>query len=230
MDFSLAVVSITNNKVKQSLSCGDIASLTSTDQLDTRSKQRKYSKQVEHGSLCNTLRFLKPSLRLQTTNTLDRTKSRSLGSEIIDNIERRLSEIKETLAMFREQDVELRQRMDSLGNTLGNTIDDLASLKSGGSSSLTGFSETSSISDDQQIQYEDDQNIENEINNISRSFSTEVLNSIPTIAVISHKRKQSSDPALHESARLSENTLLSVQQQQRAHSTACIPDIHIYHS
>ena len=167
---------------KLSLSCGDLTTIEPLyDEYDIKRRSRKYSKDTWP-------RLLRASrLRPKISRSMDRTKSKSseeLSIEVVDTFDSQLTKIREKLATFRKQDMEFRERMKSLSNS----IDELSSR-----SSIAAPSEVSATSDlmmsnddvDDVLSYEDDdQTIENKIKSISAmSFSTEVLNSIPTITI-----------------------------------------------
>ena len=164
---------------KQSLSCGDIAALTSPTrhgQLST--KQRRNSKPE--------LKFFRPrflrakSPLLQST---DHGKSRS--SSALDDIDRQMIQIKAKLSKFRDQDINFRERLDMLSNS----IDELASPSDSEASICSDLMipddhSYADISDDENCK--DDQRIDNEIRSISMSFASEVFTHIPIIAVTSY--------------------------------------------
>ena len=169
------------SKGKQSLSCNDIPALTTIkehrDQLDI--KQRRNSRPEE----LFRPKFLRPKSPLLHSS---KSKSRN-SSHALDDLDRQLVQIKQKLSIFREQDMEFRERLDSLSYS----IDELASR----SSIASNLSEASIDSDlvfeqnddanstNEELDYEDDLSIENEIKNISTSFSDEVLSRIPVISV-----------------------------------------------
>lgn len=214
MDSFLTVIS--RVKGKQSLSCNDLTAIGSEyDELDAIKQLRKDSKDA-----CWS-RFLRP----KHAGSMDRTKSRSsneLVNTSVNTLDFQLAQIREKLAMFREQDTEFHERMDSLSNSIGElaSMSSLSSFTSSetsdrasASSDLTSFTDD----DNEELDYtaedsaEDDQILKNEMESISKSFSSEVLDFIPTIKVTGcgYNRKRSSrlsssrsDPAIHESAKL----------------------------
>lgn len=122
---------------------------------------------------------------------MDRTKY--VDSSDLDG---RLTDIKKNLAMFREQDTQLRVRMDSLSNS----IEDLTPS----STSLTPSEASDSVTPqdaDEEEHYKDDETIENDIKNLSDSFSREVFNRLPSIAVTCYKTRYASDPSLRETVK-----------------------------
>ena len=166
---------------KLSLSCGDLTTIEPLyDEYDIKRRSRKYSKDTWP-------RLLRASrLRPKISRSMDRTKSKSseeLSIEVVDTFDSQLTKIREKLATFRKQDMEFRERMKSLSNS----IDELSSRSSIAPSEVSATSDLMMSSDDVDyvLSYEDDdQTIENKIKNISAmSFSTEVLNSIPTITI-----------------------------------------------
>ena len=166
---------------KLSLSCGDLTTIEPLyDEYDIKRRSRKYSKDTWP-------RLLRASrLRPKISRSMDRTKSKSseeLSIEVVDTIDSQLTKIREKLATFRKQDMEFRERMKSLSNS----IDELSSRSSIAPSEVSATSDLMMSSDDVDdvLSYEvDDQTIENKIKNIcAMSFSTEVLNSITTITI-----------------------------------------------
>ena len=180
-------------KRKKSLSCDNIVALMSNSVTDCN-HDRGSSKRKNSAGTYSLHRFLRPKSPL--IHSMDGAKS--VSSDLVNNVDCRLSQIKKQLATFREQDVKFRERMGSLSDS----IDDIAS-----SSSLTA-SELSTASDlvmsnnhtNEELIYKDDKILENEIRGISKSFSCDVLNRIPTIAVKCYKTMQASDPELHDTA------------------------------
>ena len=185
---------LTMPKRKKSLSYDNLVALMSNTMTDfdhDQSSKRKNSSAA--GSSYSLPRFIRPKSPLLRIHSMDRAKSAS-SDDLVNNIDWRLIQIKKELATFREQDVKFRERIGSIGTS----IDDIAS-----SSSLTA-SEISTASDlvmsnndtNEEWDYTDhDEKIENEINSISAaSFSNEVLNRIPAIAVKCYK----TDPGLYD--------------------------------
>ena len=198
---------------KQSLSCSDITSLTTaTKQNHSQSKRRRSSLVRSADTLLH--RFVRPKSPL--VHSMERTKTRTPASTPdLDDIDQRLLQIRKKLSMFREQDMEFRERLDSLSNS----IDELASR-----SSLASDSLEDSDDDIDECRYkDDDQTIGNDLKNVSMSFSSEVLNCIPYITVTPYKRMwQSSDPSIHasEATNLSDKTSMIHQQlPQHAYSS-----------
>lgn len=193
MDPFLTVLTA-STKRKHYLSCGDITALTSNTDYD----QACFKPGEDSATPTCPASFGYPRklsrLKSPPVRPVGRIKSRSC-EELVSNIDFRLREIKKSLAIFREQDIDFRKRIHSLSNS----IDDLASSRS----SLNTPSEGSHASDLMMFseQHEkDDQDIEAEIRKISMSFSSEVLSCIPTIAVTCYKTRQASDPSIHETA------------------------------
>ena len=170
------------SKGKQSLSCNDIPALTTIkehrDQLDI--KQRRNSRPEE---------LIRSKFLRSKSPLLHSSKSKSRNSShALDDLDRQLVQIKQKLSIFREQDMEFRERLDSLSYS----IDELAS-RSSIASNLSEVSIDSDLvfeqnddanSENEELDYEDDLSIENEIKNISStSFSDEVLSRIPVISV-----------------------------------------------
>ena len=171
------------SKGKQSLSCNDIPAALTTikehrDQLDI--KQRRNSRPEE---------LIRPKFLRPKSPLLHSSKSKSrTSSHALDDLDRQLVQIKQKLSIFREQDMEFRERLDSLSYS----IDELAS-RSSIASNLSEVSIDSDLvfeqnddanSENEELDYENDLSIENEIKNISStSFSDEVLSRIPVISV-----------------------------------------------
>ena len=179
---------LTLPKRKKSLSCDNLVVLVSntvTDCDHDRSSKRKNSAGTSSYSLHRLLRPKSPLL-----HSMDRAKSAS-SDDLINNVDWRLIQIKKELAMFREQDIKFRERMGSISNS----IDDIASSSSLTASEISTASDMAMSNNDtnEELDCTDDK-IENEINSISTSFSTEVLNRIPDIAVKCYK----TDPGLHD--------------------------------
>ena len=183
---------LTMPKRKKSLSCDNIVALMSNTVGDCdqdRSSKSESKRKNSAGTSYTLRRFLRPKSPL--VHSMDRDKSAS-SEDLVNNVDWRLIQIKKELATFREQDIKFRERMGSISNS----IDDIAS-----SCSLTE-SEVSTASDlvmsnndtNEKLNYKDDKTFEHEINSISASFSSEVLNRIPAIAVKCYK----TDPPLHE--------------------------------
>ena len=168
---------------KQSLSCGDITTLTKHEEAQTTSCSTPDSGARNCGTFLRS-RFLRPKSALLHAVDLRRCSSP------LDDIDRRLTEIKDKLSMFREQDLEFRGRLHSLSNS----IDELAPRSS---LSLSEASTPSDEANEEEIWEDEDQRIENKIKDVSMSLSSEVLNCIPVIEVTSYKEQQSSDPAFH---------------------------------
>ena len=205
------------NGVKLSLSCNDLRSEEPEKHDESDIKQlRKHSFGWASLDRSSMARFLRPKSAghgLSAAASLDRrAKSRpknrpKSSGEFVDNIDFMLADIKERLAMFRKQDAEFHERIESLSTT----IDEIASRSS---ISLTpsdiSIASDVMLSDDddgdyeyydddheEEENYEDDRVILNEIEGVSSSFSREILNSIPTIEVTYHKRRLS-DTTIHE--------------------------------
>lgn len=183
---------------KQSLSCGDITALTTAAQHDqSDSKQRRSS--LKQDSLL--YKFMRPKSPLVHSMEKDKKRTQRPASTppVLDDIDQRLIQIREKLSMFREQDVEFRERLHSLSNS----IDELASRSSLASSDGTMPSDDAAEEHDYEDLEDDDLAIENNFKNLSMSLSNEVLNSIPSITVTSYKKcRQSSDPSIHETMQL----------------------------
>ena len=181
---------LTTSKRKQCLSCGDLADLASNTDCNHSCFERPRKQSAT--AICPSIhprRFLRQIS--PPVHSMDRIKSRSC-SELVNNIDCRLGEIKNTLAIFREQDVEFRKRIRSLSNSIEDLVSSRSSLASEGSNA----SDLMVFANDK-----DDQIIENKIKAVSESFSSDVLNCIPTIAITCHMARQTSDPTLHENGR-----------------------------
>ena len=211
-------------RTKLSLSCNDLSNIESDyDKLDTIKQLKRHSKD----SSLSLPKYLSPGF---SGESMDRAKSKS-ASDLVNTFDIQLAEIREKLAMFREQDIDFHRRMDSLNNSIG----ELASLTNSEASDPKSDSMLYDDDDDDEQYYSDDEEIiKNKIENVSMSFSTEVLDCIPTIKVtpynrMSVKRRKSSnkslsrsDPAIHETSRLASSS--SVESDRHS---ICISD-HAY--
>ena len=166
---------------KLSLSCGDLSTIEPLyDEYGVKRRSRSFFKDTWPS------RLLRPTLRPKF-RSLDRIKSKSseeLSSqyEVVNTLDSQLAKIKEKLATFRVQDMEFRERMKSLSIS----IDELSSRSSPAPSEVSATSDLMISNDevDDELSYTEDQTIENKIKSMSAmSFSTEVLNSIPTITI-----------------------------------------------
>ena len=165
---------------KQSLSCGDIVALTSpTRHGQVSTKQRRNSKpELKFFTRPKFLRAKSPLLQ-----STDHGKSRS--SSALDDIDRQMIQIKAKLSMFREQDINFRERLDMLSNS----IDEMASSSDSEASICSDLMipddhSHADISDDENCK--DDQRIDNDIKSISMSFASEVFTHIPIIEITSY--------------------------------------------
>ena len=236
MDSFLTVVS--RLKGKQSLSCNDLTTIESDyDDFDRFKHLRKSSKT----GTCPCNRFLRTICAESSAQSMDRSKSRS--SELVNSLDRQLAEIREKLAMLQEQDADFHERMDSLSNSIGelasrsslNSFGSALSEASGAASDREMLSDEDEDSE-QENYTDDDQIIKNKIESISMSFSTELLNSIPTIEVTpdTYRRRRSSkrssqlrrsDPYVHESAKL-----LNLSTESNRHSICLTDHAYLYGS
>lgn len=186
MDTIFATMSFRRHStpVKPFSSCGDLPELYTSS-----NKKRKNSK-VLHGS-----RYSPPSQSpLTNVHSMDRAKSRS-NDELVDDVDYQLAQIREKLALMREQDFQFRERIDSLSTS----VSELASR-----SSLSSFtsSECSDLGSLDEVSEEEE--CEEELTIGQRKFSNERLLRIPTIrgrpqftrlpVKCTHTR-QSSDPS-----------------------------------
>ena len=183
---------------KPCLSCGDISALASNEEYNQlcHKWRRKYSATTIFASI-RPPRFLRQ--KSPPVQSMDRNKSRS-SDGLVDNIDCRLAEIKKNLASFREQDIELRKRMYSLNNSIEDLVSSQSHYSLASEDSNTSESEPPVFGDDE-AHDKDDQSIENKIKTYSESFSSDVLNCIPTIAITYHMTRQASDPGLSENDR-----------------------------
>ena len=188
----------------QSLSCSDITALkiaTKKSQSDNANEQRRKLLVKSRAQSRDTFihRFLRPKSPL--VRSMERTKKRTPAHSTpdpvydrVDDIDQRLVQIRSQLSMFRKQDMDFRERLDSLSNS----IDELASR----SSLASDISDVTFPSDDAAEEYyyedDDDQAFENNLTNVSMSFSSEMLNCIASITVTSCTRddnRHESDPS-----------------------------------
>ena len=175
---------------KKSSSCENISSLISL----YKDYDQSYYTHRKSMTLFSPQRLLKPKSPLVRSNSLHaNTGKNASSSDIASNIDCRLIQIKKQLAMFRQQDTDFRERMDSLSNSIEDLTPSTCSLTS--QSEVSDIMTSTDYASEEQ-HYKDDQTIENEIKNVSLSFSSEVLNRIPSIAVTCYKTRHASDPEL----------------------------------
>lgn len=161
-----------------SLSCSDLATIDSGSDYGESDIRRL----VRGSKVTPWPKFLSPNLLRPKSPGLTKSRSSSElanSAESVNTVDCQLAKIRETLALFREQDMEFRERMDSLSSS----IDELASR-----TSMASLEVSADVNDN--ITGKD-------MGNISanrKSSSSEVLNCIPTIKITCHKRRQS-DPA-----------------------------------
>ena len=182
---------------KKSSSCDDIAELSyyAEHAQFWYYRDQSYFKHRKSVTLFSPQR-LKSSLVRRCS--LDRPKSNT-GS-LVDSIDFTLTDIKQKLAMFREQDTRFRKRM----NSLSSSIEDLTTPPSSSPTPSEPEAPDVMIPTDhanEEQQYKDDQTIESEIKNLSESFSSDVLSRLPSIAVTCYKTMYASDPSLHETVK-----------------------------
>ena len=184
---------------KPCLSCGDISALASNEEYNRlcHKRRRKYSATTIFESI-RPPRFLRQ--KSPPVQPMDRNKSRS-SDGLVDNIDCRLAEIKKSLASFREQDIELRKRMYSLNDSIEDLVSSQSHCSLASEDSNTSAELEPPVFGDDEAHDKDDQSIENKIKTYSESFSSDVLNCIPTIAITYHMTRQASDPALSENDR-----------------------------
>ena len=142
-------------------SCSDLPELYTAN-----NKKRKNSKVIPAS------RYSPPRQSpLTNVQSMDRAKSRS-NDELVSDVDCQLTQIREKLAMMREQDVQFRDRMDSLSSS----VSELASR-----SSLSSFtsSECSDLGSLDEVSEEEE--YEEELTIGQRTFSSERLVRIPTI-------------------------------------------------
>ena len=185
---------------KKSLSCDDISGLIDSDAVADYYQRNNWSSKRKNSSTHSLPRFLKP--RHSLMHSMDRAKSVS-SEDLVNNVDWRLIQIKKDLATFRQQDIKFRERMGSLSNS----IDDIASSSSLTTSEISTTSDLVMSNNESTCEdnFKDDETLENEIKGISMSFSSEVLNRIPSIAVKCYKTRQGSDPGVNETANLETN-------------------------
>ena len=209
MDSFLTVVS--RLKGKQSLSCNDLTAIE--NQEYDAIKTLKDSKEKSWP------RFLRRKSATSSDESINSINGKS-SSEVAKTFDCQLAEVREKLAMLRQQDVEFHKRMHSLSNSIGELAASRSSLNSFTHSETSAASNGVMSDDDDDGDYEEQNSYtasgtkgyENNTGKLlPASFSSEVLDSIPTIKVTSYKRRRSSaarrslrrsDPTLHESARL----------------------------
>ena len=205
------------SKGKQSLSCSDIPALTCVKERRVRFDMKQRSNSKPEAEELYRLRFMRPKSPL-----LRCSKSRNPScSSALNDIDRQLAQIKQKLSIFREQDMNFRERLDSLSIS----IDELASR----SSIASTLSEASIDSDlvimqdddvssiDEEQNYEDDLSIENQIKSVSMSFLDEVLSHIPAISV-------TPDDIIYEEQNCEHTDDLSIENAIRNISTSSFSD------
>lgn len=214
---------------QQSLSCGDIAALATGTAEHDQSYVKQLQLQRRNSKSASLQRFWKATSSLvHSTTAVDRAKTllstrpSSSSCDLADDIDCQFTRIKNELAKFREQDVKFRERMDSLSTS----IDELVSQS--GCSTPSDISTASSSASDPIMSSDDDSNevykddhIEHAIKNnvISMSFSSEMLNCIPTIALTYYNGRQLSDPTIHGKVKPEDMTSLATHHHQRTYST-----------
>lgn len=215
MDSFLTVV--TRFKGKQSLSCNDLTAIDEYDNFDTIKQLSKDSKDKSWP------RFFKP----KSTGSSDESINSKNCSEIANTFDNQLAEIREKLAMFRQQDNEFHKRMRSLSNSIGDLAASRSSLNSFTHSEASDLMSGSNDDSDHKEQNntggitEDSRVIKATTGNLATSSTSKVVDSVPTIKVTgSYKRKRSSrrslrrsDPAIHESARLLNSSMESNEHE-----------------
>ena len=200
MDSFLTVVS--KFKGKQSLSCNDLKAIENQDfnTVKKASKDKSWP------------RFRRPKSSTSSVESINSIDGRSSSAEIANAFDSQLAEIKEKLAMLRQQDVEFYKRIRSLSNSIGELTASRSSLNSFTHSETSAASNGMPVSEDEG-DYEEHNSTKDHKKNtgksVATSFLSEVLDSIPTIKVTSYKRRRStrrslrrSDPTIHESTRL----------------------------
>lgn len=197
--------------VKPFSSCDDLPDLYTANNV---SKKRKNSKSS---------RYSPPSPSpLTNVHSMDRAKSRS-NDELVDNVDYQLTQIREKLAQMREQDLQFRERMDSLSTS----VSELSSRSS--LSSFTTSSECSDLGSLDEVSEEEEEECEEEQTIGQRKFSNERLLRIPTIRVSGRPHfnrlpvkcvhmRQSSDPSsMYSHPELPEENAEAAETQR--HST-----------
>ena len=184
---------------KQSLSCSDIAVLTTEqEQLDTdhQIKRRPSLVRATETILQRFVRSKSPSL-FSSSERHNRgygpKKRRSASVSDLDDVDKQLMQIREQLSMFREQNLEFRRRLHSLDYS----IEELASRSSLASDSLDLRLPSDDSFEENDCEEHDDA-IENNQKNVSISFSSEVFHRIPsiTVTVAPYRTWQSSDQSM----------------------------------
>jgi len=166
-------------------SCDDLPELYAS------SRKRRNSKVISSS------RYSPPSPSpLTNAHSMDRAKSKS-NSELVNDVDYQLAQIREKLAMMREQDLQFRERMDSLSTS----VSEIASRSSLSSFTPSECSDLGSLDEaSEEEEYEEEQTIG------QRTFSNERLLRIPTIRVTGRPHfnrppikcvhmRQSSDPS-----------------------------------
>lgn len=149
---------------------------------------------------------------------MERVKSSS-NSELVDDVDYQLTQIREKLAMMREQDLQFRERMESLSTSVSE-LASRSSLSSFTSSECSDLGSLDEVSEEEE--WEEEQTIG------QRTFSNERLLRIPTIRVTGRQfnrpplkclhTRQSSDPSsMYSHRELPEENEAAIDTQR--HST-----------
>lgn len=204
-----------SSTVKPFSSCGDLPELYTANNSKPKRKNSKVLSGSREGSRYS------PTSQSPLTNaqSMDRVKSRS-NDELVDDVDYQLTQIREKLAMMREQDMQFRERMDSLSSSVSE-LASRSSLSSFTSSECSDLGSLDEVSEEEE--YEEEQTIG------QRKFSNERLLRIPTIRVSGRPHfnrlpvkfvhvRQSSDPSsMYSHPELPEENAAVVEAQR--HST-----------
>ena len=187
---------------KKSSSCDNLATLSLyyADYSAEHDQEYCYKDQPDFKQRKKSLNLFSPKKMKSSLVRRSSIRCRRVNSgSLVDNIDITLTDIRQKLAMFREQDMKLRKRMNSLSSSIEN-------LTSSSQSGPTQPSEPAELVPDviipdddatEEQQYKDDQTIENKIKKLPELC---VLNRLPSLAVTCYRTMYASAPSLHETA------------------------------
>ena len=185
----------TNNDIRQSRSCGDIADLS-------------YSSTSKKRVLKRALTFF--GNRRPSSASFERTMNNS-NSELINSVDEQLTQIKEQLAAFREQDARIRVRM----NSLNSSVSELASRSSLGSPTPSECSDFSFLDDDDEVMQDEEPYVQDQaFTNEPQTFC------IPTV-IVTECEDLFNEPPVRVRRSVSHSSTLNYLQlpEERRHST-----------
>jgi len=208
--FSAFLPRWTSHNTKQNASCGDIPDLFNSTQA---------AKKHHNGALEGF------DNKYSVTTSLDRVKSMS-NTDLVNDVDEQLMQIKEKLSAFREQDNQFRERI----KLLSNSVNELSSRSSLNSFTPSEYSNLDSMDEASNGGEEFEQQT-------TRAFSIEPpkLLRIPTVRVTGcrdhfnqssvgcfHMRRATSDPISIHSLLSEEAQTIETTQLRSSHSTEAI--------